>query len=166
MSPRTLTLHPPRKLDVETPVAAWDAGGRAAMAEARAHAVPHVRAMLPHNTGHLERSTRGRVTRTPDGYLLVVEPQRRAYPGSPITAREVAVWVEGGTGVHGPEHRPYEPRHAEAFALPGGWVSGTIDGQAAQHPFERAQAAEDAHVIGILIRGAYDAAKRVERAGV
>ena len=62
--------------------------------------------------------------------------------------RHIAKWVEAGTGIYGPRHKPIRPRKAKAFRLPGGHEARSVRGQRPQRPFERTapalQAAERA----------------------
>lgn len=160
-----MTLDLPRPLPPMTTVlGAIDAEGRRTAGAARDHTVAAVRRFLPARTGRLRRGTRGSVRRSPHGYTVEVKPTSRERYPSGVTAVEVAGWVEGGTGVYGPKHRPIRPRRGKAFRLPTGWRSTTIAGQPARHPYSRVQSSEEARVARMLAAGAVDAAKAAERA--
>lgn len=99
-----------------------------------------VRAAEPVRTGQLRAQTRLRVSKTPQGWKIAVAVSKRE--------RHIAKWVEAGTGIYGPRHKPIRPRKAKAFRLPGGHEARSVRGQRPQRPFERTapalQAAERA----------------------
>jgi hypothetical protein len=158
----SLTLPPPLPR-METVLGALDAEARRTAGDARNATVAAARRVLPARSGRQRRAARGRVTRTGLGYVITVAPDKRVrYPGG-LSALEVARFLEGGTGVFGPSGRPIRPRRAKAFHLPGGWRSTTVQGQRAQHPYERVQTGEEARVARILADGAFAGAKAAER---
>jgi hypothetical protein len=160
-----MSVQLPRPLPPMTTVlGAIDAEGRKTAAGARDHTVAAVRRLLPARTGRARRAARGAVRRSPTGYTVEVKPTKRERYESGVTALEVTRWIEEGTGVYGKRGRPYPPRRAEAFRLPGGWRTTMIAGQRAQHPYRRAQTGEQARVQRILADGAVPAARAAERA--
>jgi hypothetical protein len=153
----------PRPLPFETALGAIDNSAKMTAGTARDHTVAAARRILPAHSGRLRSATRGRVQRTPIGYLIRVAPVASVRYPNGVTAVQVARWVAGGTGIHGPRKRAYTPRRADAFRLPSGWRTTTIEGQAAQDPYERVQSGEDARVERILGQGAFAAARAAER---
>lgn len=147
-----------------TVLEAIDTSGKATAIEARDFGVAAVRRVLPSRSGRLHRGTVGRARKSPTGYTIEVGPTSRVKYPSGVSAKEVTRFVAGGTGVHGPKGRPIRPRKARAFALPGGIEVASVQGQAAQHPYERVQGPADAAVERILTRGADEAAAAAERA--
>jgi hypothetical protein len=123
-----------------TVLGAIDVAGKATAVEARDFGVAAVRRVLPARSGRLRRGTVGRARKSPTGFVIEVGPVSRVKYPNGVSAKEVTRWVAGGTGVHGPHGRPIRPRKADAFRLPGGrFVAGEVQGQRAQHPYERVQ---------------------------
>lgn len=157
-----MSLHLPPPLNIETVLGAFDREARAAAREASTIGVAAVRRTFPARTGRTRAGQRGSVRRTPTGYTVQVAPSSRARVGA-VTAVQVTRWLELGTGVHGPHARPIRPRRARAFHLPNGWVADELQGQAAQHPYQRAHTAADALVERTLAAGAVAGAAAAER---
>lgn len=148
---------------VDTLLGVIDTEARATANRVRTTAVPVVRAALPSRSGRARRGTTGRVNRTATGYSIEVAGSSRVRYPSGVTAKQVIGWLHTGTGVFGPLGRPIKPRHAAAFRLPSGWVSGTIDGFPGHDYFGAAERALDGGVIATLEAGADRAARAVER---
>jgi hypothetical protein len=160
-------VQPPKPLRLGTALEVIDLQGRASAEAVRDLTVPAVRRALPARSGRLRSATRGRVGRTATGYAVTIAPSKSVrYPGRSggVSAREVARFVESGTGVYGPQHRAIRRRNGGPFHLPNGWRSTTLRGQRAQHPFERVQTSEDAAVFRVLEAGATILARRMEAA--
>lgn len=154
-------LHLPGPLRVETVVGELDkAAGRTAR-RARTLAQSAVRRRLPVRSRTLYDATRGTARRTATGYRITVTPRSTPYPRGGVTAREVARFVEGGTGIAGPTGLPIYPRHAEAFPEPFG---EHVRGQQPQHPFQRAAQADGPTIERVLRDGAPAAARAAEAA--
>lgn len=172
--PVRTTVTPPKPLRLGTALELVDVEARRTAEAARDVLLPVVRRNLPARTGRLQAATRGRVGRTPTGYSITVSPSpsvryhggRGASYGSGngVSAREVARFVEGGTGIYGPGGRPIRRRDGKPFVLPNGWHAKSIRGQRAQRPFARAQTSSEALVFRTLERGATVLALRMERA--
>lgn len=94
-----------------------------------------VRPRIPRQTGAAARETRVRVRTDIEGHHVTVGPSKNV-------AWRVK-FVEDGTGLYGPRHRPIRPRHAKAFRLPGGVEVAYVRGQRAQHTFRDAKPAAD-----------------------
>lgn len=151
-----------------TIIGAYDQSVGRTMSKARRLATSSIQALLPQGpTGNLRRATRARVRKVPEGYSLSILPSNRVRyanrrfgnrsAGAGVSAREVARWVEDGT------QGPIRPLHAPAFHLPNGWVAGEVSGQAGQHPFQRFREGPGAAVEAMIVAGADDAARAVER---
>jgi hypothetical protein len=157
----SLQLPPPIKVD--TVLGAFDSEARAAAREASQVGVAAVRRTFPARTGRARAGQRGSVRRTPTGYTVQVAPSSRVRYANGVTAVQVTRWLELGTGVHGPRGRPIRPRRASAFRLPHGWVADELQGQAAQHPYQRAHTAADAVVERTLGAGVAAGVRAAER---
>lgn len=149
---------------ISTVLGALDLEGQATAREASQHTVSAVRRTMPARSGRARRAQAGRVTREGQGFRVEVKPRNTSqYPGG-VTPVQVTRFIDQGTGVYGPRGRPYGPRRAEAFRLPSGWHSGTIQGQKAQHIYDRVERSEEAQVFRIFERGSHRAARRMEAA--
>lgn len=158
-----MSLRLPAPLPIATVLGAIDTTARDTASTAKDHTVAAVRRTLPARTGRQRAAARGRVTRTRTGYQIVVAPARTVRYPNGVTAVQVAGWIEGGTGVHGPHRRPIRPRRGDVFKLPGGIIVPSTQGQKAQHPYERVQSSEEAATGRILAAGATAAARAAER---
>jgi hypothetical protein len=141
------------------------------MVAARDAALPAYRAIEPARSNRLRRGTTGRVTRVKGGTKLTIGPTARVrYPGGRLTrsaeggvsAIEVFRFVDQGTGIYGPAHKPIRRRRGGPFVLPNGVVTRQIRGQKPQFILKRGAAAIEPMVEAIIVRGADDACTSVE----
>lgn len=158
-----MSLDLPPALHVETVLGAIDTQARRSASRAGTVGVAAVRRYVPARTGRARAGVARRVRRSLHGYLIEVYPSAKSRYASGVTSKQVLGWLERGTGEYGPRGRPIRPRRGHAFHLPGGWVSGSIRGQRAQHPFARALTSSDATVVRELETGASIAARNAER---
>lgn len=158
----TVKLPPP--LDVQTVLGAYDNTARQVARDAGDVGLSAVRRLMPARTGRARSGQRRAVRRTPTGYSITVAPTSRVRYPNGVSAKEVTRWVDRGTGVRGPRHRPIRPRKGNVFRLPGGFVADQLQGQAPQHVYERAQTSSGALVQHLLERGAIVATRAAEQA--
>lgn len=109
-----------------------DERAKRAAAEAARDGLAVVHAEAP---GSFSRdSVKSRVSKTPTGYEIVIQPVRRK--------RNLARLVSGGTGIHGPKKRPIRRKAPDGRVLPmriRGRVVSSSDGQKANPFFARAR---------------------------
>lgn len=109
-----------------------DARAARAATEAAREGLAVVHAEAP---GSFSReSVKSRVSKTPTGYEIAVQPVRRK--------RNLARLVSGGTGIHGPKKRPIRRRAPDGHVLPmriRGRIVSSSDGQKANPFFDRAR---------------------------
>lgn len=170
---RRARVKTPKPLRIGTTLELVDVEAQRAAEQARDLTVAVVRRNLPARSHRLERSIgRGRVSRTRTGFSITVQPSKSVrYPGGRlqrsseggVSAREVARFVEGGTGIYR-NGRPIRRRNGKPFLLPNGVHVKAIRGQRAQRPFARAQTSTEALVFRTLERGAERLADRIEKA--
>lgn len=157
-----LELPPPLRID--TVLGAFDDGARDAAREAGDLGLAAVRRLMPARTGRARTGQRRAVRRTPLGYRIEVAPTSRVRYPSGVSAKEVTRWVDQGTGVRGPRHRPIRPRKGGVFRLPGGFVAHELQGQAPQNVYARARTSSDALVQRTLENGGRRAARAAQAA--
>lgn len=166
---RTVRAKAEKLPPAPTILGAYDQSVGRTLGRARTFATKSIQVLLPEGpTGNLRKATRARVRKVPEGYSLSILPSRRVRytnrragarrsPGGGVSAREVARWVEDGTS------GPIVPRESMAFRLPNGWSAGSVSGQRAQRPFARFRQGPGMAVRAMIIAGAEDAAKAIER---
>jgi hypothetical protein len=154
---------PPPLPPFTTVLGAMDAEARSTARAAGNIGLAAVRRTLPARSGRLRRGQRVRISRTAVGLMLEVSPSSRIRYPNGVTAKEVTRWVDEGTGVEGPRHRPIRPRKGGAFRLGDHFVAGELHGQAPQHAYERARSSSEALVERELAAGATRAARAAER---
>lgn len=160
MARRTTVVKEQALPPAPTILGALDRSTRRTLGGARTFATSSIRALLPKGrTGNLREGTRARLRTVPEGYSLAIIPSASAKFSyrTGVTPRQVARWVEDGTT------GPIVPRHAAAFHLPTGWVSGEVAGQKPQKPFARFRQGPGQAVEQIIVDGAAAAAKQMER---
>lgn len=160
----TDNLRLPPRLNIETVLGAFDIGARDASRDAGDATLAAVRRIMPARSGRARRGQRRAVRRTPTGYVIDVAPTSRVRYPNGVSAKQVTLWVDRGTGVHGPRHRPIRPRKGNVFRLPGGFVADEMDGQKPQHVYQRAQSSTEALVQRMLELGATRAARAAQQA--